>query len=228
MAVAPVAWALDKLQAENECYLGHLAPVLLKTYQRLDDIVRSKSENTFGWIIAECLKDGLRERFTRIFELDTDDAKQELLATVTLPWFKLRWIPKGHEAKRNEIKTLMIREALKFYKPLDCAKRSEVNAWSDLICEDAEQPEENTDAESAVELECLKYLQDSADSIAGLTAYPTVKSMSVKLNTPLPSSAPAERLFSYAGMVLRPKRSSLSDELFEQLVLLKLNFKPPN
>ncbi|ODM87351.1 Protein stand still, partial [Orchesella cincta] len=85
MAVAPVAWALDKLQAENECYLGHLAPVLLKTYQRLDDIVRSKSENTFGWIIAECLKDGLRERFTRIFELDTDDAKQELLATVTLP-----------------------------------------------------------------------------------------------------------------------------------------------
>ncbi|ODM88628.1 putative AC9 transposase [Orchesella cincta] len=44
MAVAPVAWALDKLQAENECYLGHLAPVLLKTYQRLDDIVRSKSE----------------------------------------------------------------------------------------------------------------------------------------------------------------------------------------
>ncbi|ODM87337.1 hypothetical protein Ocin01_19345 [Orchesella cincta] len=62
MAVAPVAWALDKLQAENECYLGHLAPVLLKTYQRLDDIVRSKSENTFGWIIAECLKDGLREK----------------------------------------------------------------------------------------------------------------------------------------------------------------------
>ncbi|ODM87352.1 hypothetical protein Ocin01_19330, partial [Orchesella cincta] len=81
---------------------------------------------------------------------------------------------------------------------------------------DAEQPEENTDAESAVELEIVLTV------LQVLTAYPTVKSMSVKLNTPLPSSAPAERLFSYAGMVLRPKRSSLSDELFEQLVPLNL------
>ena len=38
-----------------------------------------------------------------------------------------------------------------------------------------------------------------------------------------PSSAEAERLFSTAGTILLPKRSSLTASNFEQLVLLKGN-----
>ena len=45
----------------------------------------------------------------------------------------------------------------------------------------------------------------------------------IRYNTALASSAAVERLFSTAGNILRPKRSSLTASNFEQLVLLKEN-----
>jgi len=45
----------------------------------------------------------------------------------------------------------------------------------------------------------------------------------VQNNAVLPSSAPVERLCSFAGMITRPHRRSLSDKAFEELLLLKAN-----
>jgi hypothetical protein len=45
----------------------------------------------------------------------------------------------------------------------------------------------------------------------------------VKYNTPLPSSAAVERLFSEGSDILRPKRSCLTADNFEKLVFLKGN-----
>lgn len=45
----------------------------------------------------------------------------------------------------------------------------------------------------------------------------------LEYNTPLPSSAPVERLFSTDSIVMTVKRFKLSDDLFEQLVILKQN-----
>lgn len=45
----------------------------------------------------------------------------------------------------------------------------------------------------------------------------------IKYNTPLPSSAAVERMFSTAGDVLRPKRASMTGAKFEKLVFTKGN-----
>ncbi|QQP55696.1 Uncharacterized protein FKW44_000125 [Caligus rogercresseyi] len=45
----------------------------------------------------------------------------------------------------------------------------------------------------------------------------------IKYNTPLPSSAAVERLFSMASDVLRAKRSCLMAENFENLIFMKGN-----
>ena len=50
-----------------------------------------------------------------------------------------------------------------------------------------------------------------------------MKTLFIKYNTTLPSSAPVERLFSFGGITLSPKWSKLSDQTFEQLVLLRSN-----
>lgn len=56
-----------------------------------------------------------------------------------------------------------------------------------------------------------------------LHRYPEVKKVFIKYNTPLPSSAPVERLFSYATMINHPKSHTLSDEMFEKRVVLEAN-----
>ena len=48
-----------------------------------------------------------------------------------------------------------------------------------------------------------------------------LKPLFIKLNTPIPSSAAVERLFSKGKDVLRPKRSDLTDTHFKALVCLK-------
>ncbi len=37
------------------------------------------------------------------------------------------------------------------------------------------------------------------------------------------SSAPVERIFSYAGVILSPRRRNMSEQLFKDLVFLKAN-----
>ena len=56
-----------------------------------------------------------------------------------------------------------------------------------------------------------------------LSGYPNVCATFLKCNTSLPSSAPVERLFSTGGLILAPRRNKLSDDVFEQLLMLKTN-----
>ena len=71
--------------------------------------------------------------------------------------------------------------------------------------------------------QCLAYLSDSDRSLDMLSQFPKVKTMFIKYNTVLPSSAPVKRLFSAASIILSKRRNRLSDETFEKLLLLRQN-----
>ena len=50
---------------------------------------------------------------------------------------------------------------------------------------------------------------------------PNYKKFFIKFNTRLPSSTPVEQLFSLGGLIATLQRKRLSDEHFEELLLLK-------
>ena len=77
--------------------------------------------------------------------------------------------------------------------------------------------------DSQYEMEMLKYLADSCHSINSLEDFPGYKNVFLRYNTPLPSSAAVERLFSFAGHTFVPKRKRMSDGFFEDIVFLKGN-----
>lgn len=54
-----------------------------------------------------------------------------------------------------------------------------------------------------------------------LTQFPHIRRLFIKFNTIMTSSAPVERLFSFAKMILRPQRQNLSDQRYEQILILK-------
>ena len=65
-----------------------------------------------------------------------------------------------------------------------------------------------------------EFLSSRITELSLLDMYPAIKEVFIKHNTPIPTSAPVERLFSQAALVLTCKCNSLSDELLEILILL--------
>jgi len=61
-------------------------------------------------------------------------------------------------------------------------------------------------------------LSSETESIA---AWPALKALFLRLNTALPASAAAEQLFSCARLTTNSRRTTMTDELFENLALLK-------
>ena len=74
----------------------------------------------------------------------------------------------------------------------------------------------------SAEKEVAEYLR-SGYELEILNQFPGVRNTYMKYNTPTPSSAPVERLFSLGGLVLTPRRNRLSDRRFEKLLLMRFN-----
>jgi hypothetical protein len=68
-----------------------------------------------------------------------------------------------------------------------------------------------------------QFLHSSSTGVASITAWPQLKDMFIRLNTPLSASFAVERLFSCAGMIMNDRRTRLNDKNFENLVCLKVN-----
>lgn len=84
--------------------------------------------------------------------------------------------------------------------------------------------------ESNIRVEVSTYLaspesHEETDLTEIQNGFPHIRALFLKYNTIISSSAPVERLFSFAKMILRPQRQNLKDDRFEKLLLLKHRLK---
>ena len=148
------------------------------------------------------------------------DDKDALLAAVSCPKFKLRWLRDA--ARKERVKELLTAECRRTTAPVaqnpaSVPTTSDTQGEMDFFTFEAE-PEETYSAENEV----MDYLRAVYD-LQILHRFSNIKSIFLKYNTPTPSSAPVERLFSLGGLVLTPRRNRLSDKRFEKLLLMRYN-----
>lgn len=209
----PVAIALDILQAEKNCYLGYLLPTIITLRNKL---TAAKQNVKFVSPLVDAVQKGVSNRFGSCFDDDT-----LILAAVTLPQFKLRWCSddEAKERARNLLKQVM--NSLSSVTLLSKPRQEMLADEADEAFFSFSSTEKAQDKGIIQELDM--YLNDNNRQLDSLRKYPLVQEVFLKFNTGIPSSAPVERLFSAGGQIMTPRRSRLSDEHFEMLLLLRSN-----
>uniref|UniRef100_A0A8C6LRB2 BED-type domain-containing protein n=1 Tax=Nothobranchius furzeri TaxID=105023 RepID=A0A8C6LRB2_NOTFU len=204
MAMKPLTAALDILQ--GDCPYGTLLPTLEVLMQKTQAVKDDLSRMT-----------AIQIRFAGVL-----DDKDALLAAASCPKFKLRWLRDA--GRREQVKQLLTAECCTT-APLannpasvPSATTSSSQGEMDFFTFVAEPEEETYSAEKEV----MDYLMSGYD-LQILHKFQSIKTIFLKYNTPTPSSAPVERLFSLGGLVLTPKRNRLSDKRFEKLLLMRYN-----
>lgn len=129
------------------------------------------------------------------------------------PKFKIMYIEKNYKDKVNDVKQKLLNE----YNEMTESENSPealTPLSSNLIFFDS--VDENSIGTSDMET----YLYNRGISFEDLKQkkMTQIKKLFLKYNTPLPSSAPAERFFSSAKEILTPKRSQMSDAHFQLLL----------
>ncbi|XP_062828956.1 uncharacterized protein LOC100554194 [Anolis carolinensis] len=220
--MGPLAQALDILQQDNGMFMGYLLPTLYNLDRKLQSLEKEPSRYTYCLPLLKGIRKALRKRFAHIWE-----DKKLLLAACLHPRFKVDWLESAQNSHTNRcmMETLLKAEIRGTVE--EAGDRSSEKDPEGASLEDEFfniPPREKTPAEEdSVDEEVTRYLRSPSREVSLLHAFPRVMQSFLQYNTGMPSSAAIEQLFSTGSKVMTVKRHSLSDELFEQLVLLRQN-----
>jgi len=207
-------------------YFGYLLPTINELLSKLETIRRK--EIVYCQPLVTALYDGVNKRFGALQENNF-----LIIASVSNPSFKTAWIK--NEVKKNFAISLL-KDAM-----YEINSDQVDNVVGELNNEkpsssDSDQDDKNDSFFSwaskkksqnvIIENEMADFLNKSpTKKIIVLNNTPILKKVFIKYNTPLPSSAPIERVFSIGACVLTKKRGKMSDSNFEKTMLLKSNVK---
>ncbi|KAL3992372.1 protoporphyrin/coproporphyrin ferrochelatase [Sarotherodon galilaeus] len=213
----PLTVALDILQGEDNTFYGILLPTL-------ETLMFKTLELSSGLQILENLPEAvvtaIKTRFSEV--LESEDA---LLAAVTLPKFKLRWL--RTQERKDKAKASLLAECRKIV--LDKDQRAGTSTPTCQLSTDSATEddffsfEDEDDTSATAESQVIDYFKSGSHGMDSLNRYALIKNISLRYNAATPSSAPVERLFSLGKLVFSPKRNRLCDEKFEKLLVLRYN-----
>ncbi|XP_043994868.1 uncharacterized protein LOC122843844 isoform X1 [Gambusia affinis] len=219
-----VAKALDKIQGEDQAYLGSLLPTVAATVMRLKEVKLKRLLHCSP--LVDAILAGISKRFGPLLE----DLECQLAAAFH-PKFRLFWLEQFHNSQVGRVTKAM--EAV-----VQTALSAASEEGSDTPSNEEEEDEED-DFFSNITRSCdgrshrsLKWKAQNlvktwleAGSKDAMTdraflGEQVLIDLFTKYNTPVPSSAAVGRLFCQGSDVLR---ASLLDINFESLMFMKGN-----
>lgn len=225
-----VAQALDKLQGEHQAYLGCLLPILAVTKMNLT-LLKDEKFFTYCKPLVTVLIEAIEKRFGHL--LEDQDCQ---LAAAFHPRFRLLWLDKCSPALVERVRQLMesvLEQALKEESTAPSSDTSgEELDEDDFFASITKQSSVSGGGSSSRSLKnkaqslLITWLDGSSKndlSDATFLGEPALVKLFVKYNTPIPSSAAVERMFSIGKEILRAKRCLLADSTFEKLMFMKGN-----
>lgn len=233
----PVSKCLDSLQSEENAYMG----IFLPTIKLMKDTVAAlRTDNSIiegQELINYLLENPHNPRVAfkgRLEHLFSD--KDLLVATALHPRFQLGVVGYMNTLMKSDVKRSIVTEAVKNARPVEeMGRDEEVAGREDDPFSYMRDDDDTVAIHGRLEEDLEKTfdewnrLRGNSSSHISLDQFPMLHrniwlDMFVKYNTPLPSSAAVERLFSTGSDILRPKRSALTADNFEKLVFIKGNF----
>lgn len=159
--VKPIAEALDRLQGEKNCFYGELLPVLLQTQKKLQKLQLRHLKYCAKLVVV--LLEGLNKRFSNYFDFSYQ-VNDAILAAVSHPFFKLRWVSKE---RKNDVKELLVNEVESLLTHMSKTRNDSMNVSEATRSESfftfeggssSDESVANTSVKNTIELQCLQYL----------------------------------------------------------------------
>lgn len=219
----PLAQGLDFLQGDKNTYYGRLLPTLFSIKSKLEALLFSQDRSQLKIIhdAVPLILEAFKRRFTNELALD-DSASVAIIASVSHPYFKLRWLEDDRVTRVTEIFVRAVNKVEQESLTDDGQDfNHQASSSNSIIGDDFLVLRPNV-----IQIQCnqaVRFLSDQRDDFKSLDSYPAVKEVFKHFNTPLCSSAPIERIFNFAGILNHPKRGSISPENFEKCVIMKGN-----
>ena len=218
--MSTVAKALDKLQGEEQAYLGILLPVVSVTIHRLNQ--EKEKSLRFCAPLADALLAGIHRRFDHLL-----DDKECQLAAAVHPKFRLHWLKRFDEHKSRQVLSAVEAEVeshiIANNSGGDCTQgqQEDDEDFFSIILPSA--PISFSASDQAKKM-VQHFMEQNSGEVSDLLHGDKVwVDLFLKYNTSIPSSAAVERLFSGGKDIHRDKRASLSDSNFEKLMFLRGN-----
>lgn len=185
----------------------------------------------YGRFMHDAMVDCINHRFGEIMGIN-DCNKDLIIAATVHPNFKLAWIEE--ESDKEYAQSLLINtyislaNASKTQEEIFDAPISEGSSKENNFFKHLRSNERRTSTDETLTLEVWKFIvapitDDIPSQMNQIKALPVLEELFRKYNTTLSSSAPVERIFSNALLIFTPRRNRISDEHFEQSLLLRRN-----
>ena len=233
----PVATCLDRLQAESTAYMGILLPNVhtMKTMlERLSNSLEFAQPLVQALLRQQSAIQGFAARFGHLYE-----DQNVLMATALHPHNTLVMLTKVVPGKVQEIKDRIVRELeeiITYKREQEEASvnhefvMQDENNYFDLFLDDTPVVKRQEDLHQELRRTLDGWQRTHEKTPINKDIFPSYHreawvELFIKYNTPIPSSAAAEKMFISAGDILRARRSSMTANNFEELVFMRGNME---